>query len=79
LQNWLQLSIGRQLEVWQMSIEPLGQRTEYGHAAAVAERVVPEWAASRAAASNRTLDSERIIDSSSRLGFLRVQRALADK
>jgi hypothetical protein len=77
LQNWLQLSIGRQLEVWQMSIEPLGQRTEYGHAAAVAERVVAEWAASRATASNRTLDSVRIIDSSSRLGFYGSIGALA--
>jgi hypothetical protein len=76
LQNMLQLSRGPQLATAQLRTVWLGQCTVVAHAAAVAERVVAELAASRAAASNRTLDSERIIDSSFESGFLRVHRAL---
>jgi hypothetical protein len=64
LQRMLQLSMGPQGVVAQLRTVRLGQRTVVVHAAAVAGWFVVVLAAIRAAASNRTLDSVRIIDSS---------------
>jgi hypothetical protein len=70
LQKIPQLSRRRQGVLGQLRIWPLGQRKLTVQAAAVAEGVAVEWVATRAAASSRTLDSVRTIDSSSGFGFL---------